>query len=237
MSLEILQAMQAAIVEAPQSGIRGIIISGQNGSFSSGIDLFTLLRAKPDYIEQYWQAVFGLAYSMAQCPIPIISAISGHCMASGALIAVFSDYRIMAEGNWNFGFTEVQAGIVLPECFQLALRRLVGPHQTMRLLMLGELLKPAQALNIGVVDELCPVDELNVTAIERLDTFLTLPETAFLEIRQMNKADLHQQFRSQEDLPIKAFVESFLAPDVQQQLQRLAVDLLTRLQRRRAVTF
>ena len=235
MSLEMLQVLNSAICEAPQTGVRGILISGQAGLFSSGIDLFTLLRAKPDYVERYWQEVFGLAYSMVHCPVPIVAAISGHCMASGALIALFTDYRIMAEGSWNFGFSEIQAGVVLPECFQLALRRLSGPHMTTRL-MLGELLKPLQALEIGVVDELCPIDQLNTTAVEHLTALLRLPEAAQLEIRRMNKADLQQHFASVQALPVDSFVEAFLSPDVQQHLQRLANDLLSRLQRRQAVT-
>lgn len=235
MSLEILEALRVAINEAPSAGVRGIVISGQPGVFSSGIDVFTLLSAERAYIERYWQAVFGLAASMALCPIPVISAISGHCLASGALIAVLSDYRIMAEGQWKFGFSEVQAGIVLPDCFQLALRRLISPHRASCMLMFGELVQPQQAVALGLVDELCSPSAASAKAIERLSSLIALPEQAVLEIRRMNRRGLAQSFESLEALPIKAFIDDFLSPAVQHNLRQIAAQMLQRVRRRQAL--
>ena len=49
------------------------------------------------------------ATSMALTPVPVVAAITGHCIASGTLIAAFADYRIASSGNWHIGLNEVQA--------------------------------------------------------------------------------------------------------------------------------
>jgi Delta3-Delta2-enoyl-CoA isomerase len=236
MDIDTLTALKDFIDNAKHNQTRGIVISGQPGFFSSGIDIFNLIRGDKELVEDYWRAVFELATSMALTPTPIVAAITGHCIASGTLIAAFADYRIAGNGNWHIGLNEVQAGIALPECFQMSIRRIIGPHRAGKLLMFGDLLSPQQALEIGFVDELVAQERVSGRAIERLTQLLRLPADSMQAIRKTARADLAQAFVEPAKLPVTAFTEHFLSPDVQGNLRSIALDLQQRMKTRHAET-
>lgn len=236
MDIETLSALADHIDNTKRNQTRGIVISGQPGFFSSGIDIFNLIRGDDELVERYWRTVFELATSMALSPVPVVAAITGHCIASGTLIAAFADYRIAGSGNWNIGLNEVQAGITLPECFQMSLRRIIGPHRAGKMLMFGDLIGPQQALEIGFVDEVVPMADVTGRAVERLASLLRLPDASVQSIRKMARADLEQQFIEPAKLPVTAFIKQFLSTEVQGQLRKIALDLQQRMKTRHAET-
>lgn len=236
MDIETLIALKDFIDNAKRNQTRGIVISGQPGFFSSGIDIFNLIRGDEELVEEYWHAVFELATSMALTPVPVVAAITGHCIASGTLIAAFSDYRIAGSGNWHIGLNEVQAGITLPECFQMSIRRIVGPHRAGKLLMFGDLLSPQQALEIGFVDEVVAPEQVTGRAVERLAGLLRLPADSMQSLRKTARADLAQQFVEPAKLPVTPFIKQFLSTEVQSNLRKIALDLQQRMKTRHAET-
>ena len=84
--------------------------------------------------------------ALACSSIPIAAAINGHGPAGGTVLALFCDWRGMAEGDWKMGFNEVQVGIPLPPVILSALRRQVGARQAERLGAGGLVISTAEAL-------------------------------------------------------------------------------------------
>lgn len=236
MDIETLNTLTDFIDNAKRNQTRGIVISGQPGFFSSGIDIFNLIRGDDELVERYWRAVFELATSMALTQVPIVVAITGHCIASGTLIAAFADYRIAGSGNWHIGLNEVLAGITLPECFQMSIRRIVGPYQAGKLLMFGDLISPRQALEIGFVDEVVAPEQVTARAVERLGGLLRLPTDSMQALRKTARADLAQQFVEPARLPVTPFIKHFLSTEVQDNLRKIALDLQQRMKTRHAET-
>lgn len=218
----VLKALRQALAEANRSGQRGIILSGAPGVFSSGVDIGALLDGERATVRAYWEQVFLLAAEMAHSRQPIFAAITGHCMAAGALLAVFCDYRVMARGAWHIGLNEVRVGVALPACFQYAVRRVVGALNAERLLVFGRMLNPEQALDMGLVDELAHPANVVANARERLQELLAMPRHGLAETRAIARRDLTDVYADVDALPLDEFVDAFLQPATQAVLRHVA---------------
>ncbi|MBQ4853139.1 enoyl-CoA hydratase/isomerase family protein [Rhodanobacter sp. B2A1Ga4] len=225
LNLELLHALHAAVDDAVQGGVRGIVLSGAQGLFSAGVDVPALLQRDRAGVREYWREFFALCGSLARAPIPLVAAITGHSPAGGAVLALFCDYRVMAEGPYRIGLNEVQVGLIVPEAIQLALRRVVGTYRAERLLVAGAMIESAEALACGFVDELTGVDQVATRAIRWLENLLALPSHAMLTTRALARADLAAAYADMDALPLDDFVEAFFHPQTQAVLQQLVARL------------
>src|SRR5690242_3028689 len=129
LSAELISVLRQAIATRPSQGVRALILSGSPGRFSGGLDVPSLLALDRAAIDNVWHDFYGLLGALAQSPIPIATAITGHAPAGGTVLSIFCDWRVMAEGDFRIGLNEVQVGIQMPPLILKALRRLVGPRQ------------------------------------------------------------------------------------------------------------
>ena len=212
MDIVTLKALGTSLTSAFEDGRQGVILSGLPGVFSAGIDSVALLNSGESGTRAFCQEIFKLAAQMANSPIPIVTAITGHCIASGVLISIFSDYRVVASGNWRLALNEVKVGIALPECFQFALSRIVGSFFAERILVFGEELTPNQAKKIQLIDEIVPQHEVVLRAKEKLMELLMLPKHSMLRAREIARRDLAQAFPHPDQVAVEELVESFLHP-------------------------
>lgn len=92
-------------------------------------------------------------------PQPVIAAINGAAMGGGCELALASDFRLIAEGA-QIGLTEIAFGGLPGGGGTQRLPRLVGPGRAKSMIMLGQKLSAATALEIGLVHEVVPSDQL-----------------------------------------------------------------------------
>ncbi|MEO7974348.1 MAG: enoyl-CoA hydratase/isomerase family protein, partial [Thermoanaerobaculia bacterium] len=110
----LIAALADAVAAAPAAGARAIVISGSPGRFSGGLDVPALLQLDRPAMELTLRDFFRLLRALAASPVPIVAAVTGHAPAGGAVISIFCDARIMAEGDFKIGLNEVQVGLSLP---------------------------------------------------------------------------------------------------------------------------
>lgn len=225
LSLELLRAFRSAIDESVRDGVGGIVLSGSQGLFSAGVDVPALLAMDRVGVLAYWREFFGVCATLACSPVPLVAAITGHSPAGGAVLALFCDYRVMAEGPYRIGLNEVQVGLVVPEAIQLALRRVVGTYRAERLLVSGQMIESSEALACGFVDELTGVDQVTTRALHWLGNLLALPSHAMLTTRALARADLAKAYADPDALPLEDFVNAFHHPQTQAVLQQLVARL------------
>lgn len=228
LNLELLRALHAAIDDSVRDGVRGIVLSGAKGLFSAGVDVPALLARDRAGVLEYWRELFSLCGTLARAPIPLVAAITGHSPAGGAVLALFCDYRVMAEGPYRIGLNEVQVGLIVPEAIQLALRRVVGTYRAERLLVSGTMIDAAAALACGFVDELTGVDQVTTRALHWLGELLALPAHAMLATRKLARADLAAAYADLDALPLEDFTDAFFHPQTQAVLQQLVARLKTK---------
>ena len=220
LNLELVAALRQAVEAAPHNGVRALILSGAPGKFSAGLDIPQLLGLDRTAIAALWHELFGLLKALATSPIPIAAAITGHAPAGGTVLPLFCDWRVGAEGDFKLGLSEVQVGITLPPIILAALRRQVGPRQAERLAVMGLLISPQESLNIGLVDELVPLERVTSRALEWCQALLALPAEAMAVTRWNARADLVALFNNLES-ELDAVTEAWWRPQTQQHLHAL----------------
>ncbi len=222
---ELCAAIAAAVRAAVDGGAKGIVLSGGEKVFSAGLDVPHLLTLRTrDELGAAWTGFLDAARAIAASPVPVAAAITGHSPAGGCVLALCCDYRVMAEGAFRIGLNETQVGLVAPDGIQHLLRRVVGAHRAERLLVGGELVESARALEIGLVDELAAPGDVVARATAWLEALLALPREPVLRTRAIARADLLAAL-APERIEIDTFVDAWNAPDTQAGLRALVARL------------
>jgi enoyl-CoA hydratase/carnithine racemase len=226
-SPEFIVALKQAVESAAQDGARALVLSGAPGRFSAGLDVPLLLTLDRPAMAFLWREFYALLGALARSPIPVAAAITGHATAGGTVLPIFCDCRVAARGDWKLGLNEVQVGLPLPPVIFAGLRRLVGAHQAERLAVGGLLISPDEAVRIGLVDEVVPLDRVVSRAVEWSRGLLALPVDAMAATRRRARADLFELFAAAFDLELEQVNATWWSPEAQTTL-RVLVDRLAR---------
>ncbi|HXU43960.1 MAG TPA: enoyl-CoA hydratase/isomerase family protein [Thermoanaerobaculia bacterium] len=235
-SPEFLVALEDAIAAAPGAGARAIVLSGAPGLFSAGLDVPQLLALDRPAIEIAWGWFLALVHSLATSPVPIAAAITGHATAGGCVLPLYCDARIMARGRtgkdgafqeFKIGVNEVQVGLPMPSIILPALARLVGERQMEILATTAALIPASEALRLGLVDELAPLEETVPRAAAWCESLLALPATAYARTRALARAPLIAAVEAARQVDATVFVDDWFQPEAQAALRAL-VDRLSK---------
>jgi Delta3-Delta2-enoyl-CoA isomerase len=221
----LIAAVRAALAEAVANGREAVVLSGNPGLFSAGLDVPALLTLDRAHISQAWTMFFALLRDLAACPIPWVAALTGHSPAGGTVLALYADHRILAEGKHVVGLNEVQVGLPVPEVLVRALCFLVGERQAARLATAGLLVGPEEALRVGLVDEVAPIAEVVPRAVAWARDLLTRPRTAMLTTRERVRRPLVDAFEAMGPAAIETVVDQWFAPEAQTTLRALVARL------------
>jgi 3-hydroxyacyl-CoA dehydrogenase/enoyl-CoA hydratase/3-hydroxybutyryl-CoA epimerase len=158
------------VVEKDAS-LRGLIItSAKKSIFVAGADLKTLLQAAKSgemrgFIEP-GQHVFN---RLANLKIPTVAAIHGASAGGGYEVALACDYRVASDAPaTRIGLPETGLGLLPAWGGCTRLPRLIGPEKAAEVILKGKLYSAQEALNVGLVDEIAPQDQLLNRAREKL---------------------------------------------------------------------
>jgi enoyl-CoA hydratase/carnithine racemase len=194
----LVRQLRGEVESAPAAGARALIFSGREGMFSAGLDVAALLQLDRKGIGAFFEDFFGLLRSVAASPVPVAAAITGHSPAGGAVLSIFADYRVMAEGEYRFGFNEVAVGLVVPEPVRIAVARIAGAERSERLCVEASMLKPPELLGLGLVHELAPAAEVVARARTWCERMLAFPPRAMQAMRERARRDLIAAFDGDE---------------------------------------
>jgi len=219
----LLQSLLDGLESVQVAGTRGIVMSGQQGMFSAGIDVPELLGLDREAIRDFWSLLFRTTRALATSEVPVVAAITGHSPAGGAVLATHCDYRIGAAGEFKIGFNEVQVGLPLPATIMVAFESLVGARKAALLGTQGRLLTMADAQQFGLVDELVAAEELIDRSLEWLHNLNSLPPIAMNTTRLSAKSKLIAAFEVSED--VDRTTEYWFSAETQDAMKRLVDSL------------
>jgi enoyl-CoA hydratase/carnithine racemase len=219
LSPELVAALAAAVDRAPREGARALVLSGAPGMFCAGLDVPQLLGFDRAAIRDLWASLYGLLRGLAASPLPVAAAITGHSPAGGAVIATYCDHRVMADGNFKIGYNEVRVGIPMPVAILDCVARLVGERQAERLCVEGLLLPPAEALRIGLIDDVAPAGEVVERAVEWCRGVIALPPVALSRTRDAARAGLVRRMDEGLAGELDQLVDNWFAPEAQDTLR------------------
>ena len=155
MNFEMLEELKQAFLDIQNDdAIKGVILTGQPGFFSAGLDIIELATYDRQKMADFWMLLAQCLGTLASFSKPFVSAINGHSPAGGCVLANCSDYRIMLNGKFKIGLNEVPVGIILPEFIFQNYAFWVGKGKAYQYVMEGKLHTVEQALNANLIDEI-----------------------------------------------------------------------------------
>jgi enoyl-CoA hydratase/carnithine racemase len=159
-----------------------LVITGEGRGFCSGGDVQDIIGAmqKMDSkgLLEFTRMTGAVVQAMRELPHPIIASINGVAAGAGAVIALASDLRVMADtATFQFLFTRVGlAGADMGAAYLLP--RMVGFGRANELLLLGEPVEAAVAVAIGLAMKKVPLDHLATEAGALAETLAAGPSWA-----------------------------------------------------------
>jgi enoyl-CoA hydratase len=182
---QVLDELNATLDSVDLDTVRCLILTGAGTkSFVAGADIgemSTLTKAEGEAFGKKGNDVFR---KLETFPIPVIAAVNGFALGGGCEIAMSCDIRICSE-NAVFGQPEVGLGITPGFGGTQRLARLVGAGMAKQMIYTARNIKADEALRIGLVNAVYPVDEL-IAQAEKLAG--TIAKNAPIAVRNCKKA-------------------------------------------------
>jgi enoyl-CoA hydratase len=151
---------RAFVVLTADAEVRVILLTGAGEkAFAAGADigeLTGLSAADGEAKARRGQEVFR---RIETCGKPVIACLNGFALGGGCELAMACTMRLASE-TARLGQPEVKLGLIPGYGGTQRLPRLVGQAMALKLLLTGEIIGAAEALRIGLVDEVTPAGEL-----------------------------------------------------------------------------
>jgi 2-(1,2-epoxy-1,2-dihydrophenyl)acetyl-CoA isomerase len=196
-SAEMVEELRDALDEVCGSS-GAIILTGTGRGFCSGANLGDFDINKPDYDAGAVLATHSnpLMLQLRALPIPFIAAVNGPAAGIGCAFALAADLIVAAEGSYFLqAFRRI--GLVPDGGSAFLLTRAIGRVRAMEMMLLGEKIPAAKALEWGLINRVVPPESLVDNALALACELAAGPRNSLSTIRKMCWEALESDFATQ----------------------------------------
>jgi enoyl-CoA hydratase/carnithine racemase len=198
-----LQVVAESLTDDPPGAV---VVTGGERIFAAGADITEF--AGPDEAREIGGVFLSALNAVAAIPRMVIAAVSGFALGGGCELAMACDLRIVSD-KARFGQPEILLGIIPGGGGTQRLARLVGPSRAKDIINSGRQVDAAEALRIGLADEVVPHDQLHARALERAAEFargaVVAQGLAKEAIDEGLSRSLHEGLLLEQDLFVEVF--------------------------------
>ena len=166
------EGIRAAAEEAAQRpDVAAVIVYGGEKVFAAGADIKEMQPMGYTEALRHGARLQGALDAVAAIPKPTVAAITGYALGGGCELALACDFRVAAE-DAQLGQPEILLGVIPGAGGTQRLPRLIGPAKAKDLIYSGRFVGAAEALAIGLVDEVVPAEEVYAAAHRRVAQYV-----------------------------------------------------------------
>jgi enoyl-CoA hydratase len=182
------QAVDSAY--ACEQDLRALVVTGAEGAFCAGGDLFELDGYPTRLDGARLGAIMGEALTRLQAlPIPTLAAMEGPALGGGAEVALACDIRVMAEGA-TIGMMHIRLGICPAWGGGQRLLRLVGYSRALEWMAAGRVFTAGEAMSYGLANHLALEGAALEAAMELAAAFARQDPQAVRAIKRLVRAGI-----------------------------------------------
>lgn len=159
-----------------------IVLTGTGDAFCAGADVQGLGSEERDVTASLREGVNPGIQAMRDLPKPIIARVHGHAAGVGCNYVLAADI-IVASDQAFFGQVFVKIGLMPDGGGTYFLPRTVGYNRAFELMALGDPITSQQALEMGMINRVVPVDELDATVNRLAERLAGSPGIALAKIK------------------------------------------------------
>ncbi len=169
-NVELRDAYLAALVQCEQDqDVDVILVTGAGEAFCRGGDVSKLgAHATPDNVqikEQFWDKLHQIPRKLAEIDKPVVAVVNGLASGAGVDLALQCDLRFAAD-TAMFRVSYAAFGLVPGNGGTWYLPRIVGEAKALELFLAAELFDAQAALQMGLLNQVHPGDELMERSVE-----------------------------------------------------------------------
>jgi enoyl-CoA hydratase len=188
MSPELLADGRAVLHELTAAEPDAVVLTGRPGFFSAGVDLKIAPTLDRDEQRELVEGINQTFLDWYSFPRPVVSAVNGHAIAGGLILALTGDQRIGA-GDGKLGLTELRAGIGYPLAAMGIVKAELSPPAARTLALASDLVDMRHGLELGVLDELVEPDSLLERSLEVAAELAALPRSAYPRVKEQLRGE------------------------------------------------
>jgi enoyl-CoA hydratase/carnithine racemase len=215
LSLELMDELVAVLKAiSDRRDIRAIVVEGAGAAFSAGHDLSEMVGRDLPFYERLFDSCTELMEAIHRVPQPVIAKVHGMATAAGCQLVAGCDLAVAAD-EARFATPGVKIGLFCSTPM-VPLSRAIGRKRALEMLLTGEPISAATALEWGLVNRVVPAPELDaavdelVAAISRSSPLIVgIGKEAFYEQVEL---DEHRAY----DLTKSVMAMNSLAADAQE---------------------
>ena len=219
---EMIEELTQAFEKAAKSpDVLVVLLRGKGKSFCAGADLGwmqSMVNYTFDENLQDSQKLHKMFEALESIQVPVISYVQGHVMGGALGLLGVSDY-VYSDEQTKFGFTEVRLGLVPAVISPFCLKRL-SLKDSKQLMMSGEVFTAKKASEVGLVDVVGRMDEIQQQIDELIKHFKTLSLPAVKATKKLLN-DIHglNDMEKTTQLTTKVISERRVSEDAQTRLK------------------
>jgi enoyl-CoA hydratase/carnithine racemase len=221
LSLEAMDALQAALDSArDDDSVRVIVMAAAGKLFSAGHDLKQMTARRGDadrgkaYFERTFELCSRLMQSVAEHPRPVIAEVDGIATAAGCQLVASCDLAVASE-RARFGVNGIDVGLFCSTP-SVALTRAISRKRAMEMLLTGEMVDAATALDFGLVNRVVPTEALRDTVDALAATIAAKSPLAVRLGKQAVRKQAGLDLAAAYDAASRTMVENMLAADAEE---------------------
>ncbi|MCO4754857.1 MAG: enoyl-CoA hydratase/isomerase family protein [Bacteriovoracaceae bacterium] len=164
------------------------ILTGEGKSFCAGADLNWMKSmveySKSQNIEDS-RKLAKMFETIDNFSKPLIGKVNGHALGGGVGLAAVCDY-VLASERAKFGFTEARLGLVPAVISPFCINK-IGVSNARAWFLSGELFNTQKAFEMGLVHEVCSLEELDTRLESLIKSFLKAGPSAAVASKALIK--------------------------------------------------
>ena len=174
---------------------RAVVLATAGKVFCSGADLSNRTSEGP-IPERSINPLYDQAVRLFSTELPIVAAVQGAAIGAGLGLALIADFRVAApEARFAANFTKL--GFHPGFGLTYTLPRLIGRQNAARMFLTGERFDADDAMDMGLVDEIAPLDQLLLRAHALAASIAENAPLAIRATRKTLRGDLAAAVRAQ----------------------------------------
>jgi enoyl-CoA hydratase/carnithine racemase len=201
---------------------RAAVLTGAGRAFSAGGDFRYIDELSKDKALRQLTMLHGrqIVTGMVGCRVPVVAAVNGPAVGLGCSLVALSDIVFMAESA-HLADPHVVLGLVAADGGPVVWPLLTSLQLAKEYALTGDRIPARRAAEIGLVNHVCPDDEVMEQAMACARRIAALPKGAVEDTKRVVNIQMERAVLAALDFALSAEDRSFTSPELRSNIDRM----------------